>query len=563
MARFLKKGIVFTLICLLILSVIPNYSFAQNITSKSEAIKGYDSVKGYDYIYFGKKGETAVKWRVLSSSGNATEEGNVLNDDKGDKVNNSDAVFLFSEDALAGHFLYDPDVYPYAHQHIYSNSKTKKMCDELASTGSSDLSQATFSQSEISAILKTTKSELGGQFIDHLFYTWKIEDELSEDKFFLPSIAEMTDSEYGFGTGYLEVNDDNRKNTNKASGVSSSSYYLRTTLTLDESGNDTRCCYILGTVGRGRFGSDGTIGNYTVYNIHLSANLNKNAILFASAADSGKSAFSKVEENTTNEWKLTLKDDKDFSDGASIDVTTVAQGKEVTVTHKSLSGLSTNYTNVTAAIYDSEGNLLYYGSVNDDTTATETKITIPEDISNGTYTLKVFGEEWNGDKNTDYAAAPFEKELTIDSNAGNTPEDNPDEKPEEKPANKPASSTTVKVGSTAVIGGQKYKVVSKSAVSLTKAKKGKKVIVPATVKIKGKTFKVSGIGKGALKGNKTKILVVRTKTLTKKSVKGSLKGSKIKTVSVKVGSKKVNKKFVKKYKKIFTKKVVGLKVKVK
>ena len=46
-------------------------------------------------------------------------------------------------------------------------------------------------------------------------------------------------------------------------------------------------------------------------------------------------------------------------------------------------------------------------------------------------------------------------------------------------------------------------------------------------------------------------------------VKGSLKGSKVKTVQVKVGSKKLNKKYVKKYKKIFTKKICGKKVKVK
>ena len=51
--------------------------------------------------------------------------------------------------------------------------------------------------------------------------------------------------------------------------------------------------------------------------------------------------------------------------------------------------------------------------------------------------------------------------------------------------------------------------------------------------------------------------------MTKKSVKASLKGSKVKTVQVKVGSKKVNKKFVKKYKKIFTKKNAGKKVTVK
>jgi hypothetical protein len=91
----------------------------------------------------------------------------------------------------------------------------------------------------------------------------------------------------------------------------------------------------------------------------------------------------------------------------------------------------------------------------------------------------------------------------------------------------------------------------------------KTVTVPATVKIGGKTFKVTRIAAGAFKGSKATKLVVKTKKLTKKSVKGCLKGSKIKTVKVSLGKKSVNKKYVKKYKKIFTKKNAGRKVSVK
>ena len=75
--------------------------------------------------------------------------------------------------------------------------------------------------------------------------------------------------------------------------------------------------------------------------------------------------------------------------------------------------------------------------------------------------------------------------------------------------------------------------------------------------------KVKKIAKGAFKGTKITTIIVKTKKLKKKSVKGSLKGSKVKTVKVQVGGKKVNKKYVKKYKKIFTKKVAGKKAKVK
>ena len=78
----------------------------------------------------------------------------------------------------------------------------------------------------------------------------------------------------------------------------------------------------------------------------------------------------------------------------------------------------------------------------------------------------------------------------------------------------------------------------------------------------GKTVKK--ISKGAFKSYKrVKTLEIKSKKLTKKSVKNSLKGSKVKTVKVKVGKKATNKKYVKKYKKIFTKKNAGKKVKVK
>ena len=118
------------------------------------------------------------------------------------------------------------------------------------------------------------------------------------------------------------------------------------------------------------------------------------------------------------------------------------------------------------------------------------------------------------------------------------------------------TSTTVK-GVTYTISGSAVKVTAVK-------KKAKKVTVVAKVKINGKTYKVSGIKSGTFKGAKAKTVVVKTANLTKKSVKGAFKGAKnVKTVKVKVGKAKANKKAVKKYKKIFTKKACGKKVTVK
>ncbi|MBQ9003169.1 MAG: InlB B-repeat-containing protein [Eggerthellaceae bacterium] len=104
------------------------------------------------------------------------------------------------------------------------------------------------------------------------------------------------------------------------------------------------------------------------------------------------------------------------------------------------------------------------------------------------------------------------------------------------------------------------KVVSAKAVKAAVAKAGGDSKYVTTF-VLGK--KVSKIGKGAFKNYKNvKKLLVKTKKLKKAKVKESLKGSKVAKVKVMIGSKKANRKYVKLYKKVFAKKVVGKKVQV-
>lgn len=74
--------------------------------------------------------------------------------------------------------------------------------------------------------------------------------------------------------------------------------------------------------------------------------------------------------------------------------------------------------------------------------------------------------------------------------------------------------------------------------------------------------KVKKISKAAFKKTGIKTVTLKTVSLKAKSVKGSLTGSTVSSFKVKVGGAKKNKKYVKQYKKIFTKKNVGRKVKV-
>ena len=152
-------------------------------------------------------------------------------------------------------------------------------------------------------------------------------------------------------------------------------------------------------------------------------------------------------------------------------------------------------------------------------------------------------------------------------------------------------SAALKKGAVKKISGQKYTVTSlalsgkKGTVSLKTAANKKAVTVPASVKINEKIYLVTAIGANAFQGAKIRSVTIgknvsrlakyafrrskavtvtlKTKKLTKASVRGCLKSSKVSKILVKVGSKKVNASYVKKYKKYFTKANAGKKAAVK
>lgn len=108
-----------------------------------------------------------------------------------------------------------------------------------------------------------------------------------------------------------------------------------------------------------------------------------------------------------------------------------------------------------------------------------------------------------------------------------------------------------------------HKQVGGPAARLVKAKNAKSMTIPATVSYKGVRYDVKGIQPNAFKGSKAKTVTIKTRMLSKSSVKKSLQGSSVKTIKVNTVNKKLSKSFVKKYKKFFTKSNCGKKVKVK
>ena len=130
------------------------------------------------------------------------------------------------------------------------------------------------------------------------------------------------------------------------------------------------------------------------------------------------------------------------------------------------------------------------------------------------------------------------------------------ETPESRAAEKAKADAEAKAKADALV---KASNINKGTVSASDIKKASD-LGATEVTLDSKVKKIS---KNAFKGTNIKTVIVKTKKLKAKSVKGSLKGSKVKTIKVKVGKAKENKKYVKAYKKIFTKKIAGKKASVK
>lgn len=147
-----------------------------------------------------------------------------------------------------------------------------------------------------------------------------------------------------------------------------------------------------------------TIRIYRTLGVRPAFNLNSSSVLFASAAVGGKpDGFKAVPEYTGNEWKLTIKDSsrKIYASAAK---TNLKAGESLSVEYFGAINIGENEY-ISAMIADSAGNILYYGHVahNNQSQSGTANITVPSDLADGSYTLKLFSEQCNGDYKTDYA----------------------------------------------------------------------------------------------------------------------------------------------------------------
>ena len=142
--------------------------------------------------------------------------------------------------------------------------------------------------------------------------------------------------------------------------------------------------------------------------------LNMNSVLFASAAVGGKpdGGLTPIPEYSGNEWKLTLLDSRR---NFAVTEKTVSAALDDTVT-LNYKGATTGKNEYISVILADNNGAQYYGRVAQPTAESGTvEIKIPSDIAPGDYTMKVFSEQYNGDRKTDLASAFADVTLTVES----------------------------------------------------------------------------------------------------------------------------------------------------
>lgn len=402
----MKKRIASAIIALILcLTMLPAAVLAaepdtrQTIQPGASAINGWSQSDGYDYIYLGNWNDNPVKWRVLSANGDTARSYN--DTPAGNTTNKQQALFMLSEDVLG--------------QIEFGGKNQTKFDKSKAQTWCNDFKSSALTATEQLAVFTTASKKESKQTINGTIYSSNNPSNLlpsTGSAVFFLSVTEANSSAYGFS------NNDARKAKGGAWWLISRA---------------TKSAGTFGTIdSKGAFSSEKSTNTAGV---RPALNLDKRQILFTAAADnSAHKDFPSVPERCPgHEFKLTIKDSNTFADGAEIiggrtTWNNAYTNATITIQHKALKDISGDYTNVTAALTDSKGDLLYYGSVNTNAAATSTTVTLPEGLENGTYTLSLYGEDWNDEYKSDYATGtPVAVEITIHDGA-----DGPDLTPREQ-----------------------------------------------------------------------------------------------------------------------------------
>ena len=246
------------------------------------------------------------------------------------------------------------------------------------------------------------------------------------DKVYLLSIYEVIDPELGFPTDWkakggtrVALNTEYTKSKRALTNPDmAGAWWLRTPGDAKNAAN----VFNAGNV----FVRGGNVNNF-IFAVRPAMNIDTSKVLFSSPAEGGKTsgvpgleAMKEVGSYTGSDWKLTIKDDtRPVFEASVAGSKTILIDGVVKLRYQGASSGVNEY--VSAMIEDTEGNILYYGNIVDNTASDaadsgKAAINVPADLMPGKYKLLVFSEQCNGDFKTDFSSDIVTLDITISKN---------------------------------------------------------------------------------------------------------------------------------------------------
>ncbi len=361
-------------------------------TGSAQAMQISVSPWSGDYIYFGTYEGRPIKWRVLDTEGT---NGN----------SSIDGKMLLHSDKILEKMTFSGK----QGDESWENSAVRKWLAENYTSWFTSAEQSAI----CSSVLKAGTSP----------YTWVYSVGVNGDKLFALDITDVCNTKYGY---YLSENSSqwwikgygNLELKNVESGKTEYWWLRSGSNPVFSDGQvlgDSDPAVALGTTD-----GDATWGyaDYNSYGVAPALNLDKEDVVMSTMVGTAKTAdFDTIRTAKAggNGWYLTFKDGGNVT--SIIDFSeSVSAGSAITAEITSITkGSADEYTQISALL--EKGNSVYaYGKISGSVSAGKVAIQLPANLSEGSYTLKIFAEAVN-ESGTSYASEGSSHNLTITSKA--------------------------------------------------------------------------------------------------------------------------------------------------
>ena len=148
-------------------------------------------------------------------------------------------------------------------------------------------------------------------------------------------------------------------------------------------------------------------------------NMSVSQVLYMSAESwTTGNGLNAVPSYSGNNWSMTMRDNSRSGFTASVvsDVKITEAGRELKIRY---SGARSGENEYVSAMLLKNGKVIYYGHIAQNSTEGEATLTVPQELAAGGYSLRVFSEQDNGAKATNYASEFQEFNFAVRDPAAN------------------------------------------------------------------------------------------------------------------------------------------------